>query len=100
MRAARVTLRAEVHGLRLAESTDLWYQGGGAFEPQTFGYVGRPSGGSRGLATLVDVGADVSLGALTLSAYAANASQRAVITGLFPGGSGRLFYLEAEVRRQ
>ena len=100
LRAARVTLRAEVHGLRLAESTDLWYQGGGAFEPQTFGYVGRPSGGSRGLATLVDVGADVRLGALTLSAYAANASQRAVITSLFPGGAARLFYVEAEVRRQ
>ena len=99
LRTARVTLRAEVHGLRLAESADLWYQGGGAFERQTFGYVGRPSGGSRGLATLLDVGADVRLGALTLSAYAANASQRAVIMRLFPGGAGRLFYLEAELRR-
>ncbi|MDP1858355.1 MAG: alginate export family protein [Gemmatimonadaceae bacterium] len=99
LRTARVTLRAEVHGLRLAESADLWYQGGGAFERQTFGYVGRPSGGSRGLATLLDVGADVRLGALTLSAYAANADQRAVIMRLFPGGAGRLFYLEAELRR-
>ena len=99
LRAARVTLRAEIHGLRLAESADLWYQGGGAFEPQTFGYAGRPSGGTRGLATLVDVGADVRLGALTLSAYAANASERAVIRNLFPGGAGRLYYLEAEIRR-
>ncbi len=35
LRAARVMLRAEIHGLRLAESADLWYQGGGAFERQT-----------------------------------------------------------------
>ncbi len=97
---ARLTLRADVHGLRLAESADLWYQGGGAFESQTFGYAGRPSGGSRDLALLMDVGADVRLGALTLSAYMANASQRAVIRSLFPGGSGRLFFVEAAVRRQ
>lgn len=96
---ARVTFRAEVHGLRLAESADLWYQGGGAFEPGTFGYVGRPSGGSRGLATLLDVGADVNLGALSLSAYVARASPRAAITHLFPSGAGRLFYMEATVRR-
>ena len=99
LRAGRVTLRADVHGLRLAESADLWYQGGGAFERQTFGYAGRPSGGSRGLATFADLGADVRLGALTLSAYAANADARTVAARIFPGGAGRLFYLEAELRR-
>lgn len=99
LRAGRVTLRADVRELRLAESADLWYQGGGAFERQTFGYAGRPSGGSRGLATLTDLGADVRLGALTLSAYAANADARAVAARIFPGGAGRLFYLEAELRR-
>ena len=97
---ARVSLRAEIHGLRLAESADLWYQGGGAFEPQTFGYTGRPSGGRRALAMLLDVGADVRFGALTLSAYMATARQRAVIQSLFPGGAGRLLFVEAAVRRQ
>lgn len=98
LRRGRVTLRGDLHGLRLAEASDLWYQGGGAFERQTFGYAGRASGGSRGLATVLDVGAGVRLGALTLSAYAANANQRAVITRIFPDGAGRLFYLEAELR--
>lgn len=99
LRYTRATLRIDLHGLRLSEPADLWYQGGGAFERQTFGYTGRASGGSRGLATLLDVGGDVRLGALTLSAYAAHASQRAVISRIFPGGTGRLFYLEAELRK-
>lgn len=38
-----VTLRADVHTLRLADRNDLWYSGGGAFQPGTFGYTGRPS---------------------------------------------------------
>ena len=41
LRPARtLTIRADVHSLRLADANDLWYQGGGAFQPRTFGYVG------------------------------------------------------------
>ena len=42
------TVRAEVHGLRLANGSDLWYLGGGAFQPWTFGYIGRAIAGNRG----------------------------------------------------
>jgi len=57
----RLTLRADVHALRLADKNDLWYSGGGAFQPGTFGFSGRPSNGQTGLATLYDVSGDVAL---------------------------------------
>src|SRR5712691_8731203 len=37
----RVTIRTDVHSLRVANGNDLWYSGGGAFQPSTFGYTGR-----------------------------------------------------------
>ena len=56
-----LTLRSDVHGLWLANSHDLWYSGGGAFQPWTFGFNGRPSNGATGLATLYDISADYQL---------------------------------------
>jgi hypothetical protein len=49
---SKLSLRSEVHALRLASASDLWYLGGGAFQPKTFGYTGRPSNGNRGLANV------------------------------------------------
>ncbi len=40
---ARVTVSSEFHALRLSNANDLWYGGGGVFQPWTFGYVGRPA---------------------------------------------------------
>jgi hypothetical protein len=40
---SKLSVRSEGHTLRLASASDLWYSGGGAFEPKTFGYTGRPS---------------------------------------------------------
>jgi hypothetical protein len=54
----RLTVRSDVHGLWLASSADLWYSGGGAFQPWTFGFQGRPSNGHAGLATLIDTSGD------------------------------------------
>ena len=36
-------------------------QGGGAYQPATFGYVGQPVNGNRRLATLLDASADVTV---------------------------------------
>jgi hypothetical protein len=36
-----LAIRSELHALRLASARDLWYGGGGAFQPSTFGYT-RP----------------------------------------------------------
>ena len=57
----RVAIRTDAHALRLANGNDLWYQGGGAFQPATFGYGGQPVGGRLALATLYDASADVLL---------------------------------------
>ena len=78
----RLSLRADIHSLRLAETNDLWYSGGGAFENQTFGYSGRPSSGRGDLATLVDMSADYQLfksTALTLYVAYANGGKPASI---------------------
>ncbi len=73
--AKRVTTRVDVHSLRLADGHDLWYQGGGAFQPTTFGYMGLPVGGHRGLGTLYDVSADVILTPqLAVGSYVGHAS--------------------------
>lgn len=54
----KLTLRMDVHDLRLADSHDLWYTGGGAFDNSVFGYTGRPSNGFSNLGTLWDISAD------------------------------------------
>lgn len=94
-------VRAGARRVRLSESADLWYLGGGAFEDETFGYTGRPSGGARGLSTILDLSVTVTPARwLTLEAFGALALEDDVIRGTYPGaGTGRLAYLEVELRR-
>jgi hypothetical protein len=89
-------VRADAHDLRLSNRNDLWYAGGGAFQPQTFGYTGRPSGGNRGLANLYDVSVDYRAGArLLLTGYFGYAVGRLVIRNIYPAGkNGALAYFE------
>ena len=54
---SQLTIASAVHWLQLANRADLWYSGGGAFDPNTFGYAGRPSGGHSGLANAFDLSA-------------------------------------------
>ena len=95
------TVRAGARRVRLSESADLWYIGGGAFEDETFGYAGRPSGGARGLSTILDLSVSVMPASwLTLEAFGALAVEDDVIRGTYPdAGAGRLAYLEVELRR-
>jgi hypothetical protein len=95
-----VTIRAEVHGLRLASAGDLWYLGGGAFQPWTFGYIGRATGGNRGLATLYDSGVDYNVNRqLTVSLYFAHAQGHSVMRAIYPRGpDANLGYLELTYR--
>jgi Alginate export len=94
-------VRVGARRLRLSESADLWYIGGGAFEDETFGYTGRPSGGARGLATILDLSLTVTPASwLTLEAFGALAPEDEVIRGIYPdAGTGGLGYLEVELRR-
>lgn len=91
------TVRGEAHALRLTSARDLWYQGGGAFQPWTFGYIGRPSGGARRLANLYDVSADYTVnGNWALSAYLGYTDGRAVVRSIYPAGDNTTFgYLES-----
>jgi hypothetical protein len=91
-----VSIRTEVHGLRLASGSDLWYLGGGAFQPWSFGYIGRTTNGSRGLATLYDASVDWNPNARwTVTGYYARAQGHAVMAGIYPRGKNANFgYLE------
>jgi hypothetical protein len=97
---ARVTVKTEGHWLRLASRRDQWYLGGGAFQPWTFGFQARPSGGAASLATLYDVSVDVTVnGHLSLQPYFGYAKGKSVVQSLYPQGrNGRFGYLELMYR--
>ncbi|MBV9744885.1 MAG: hypothetical protein JO099_14070, partial [Acidobacteriia bacterium] len=66
----KITITSEFHALRLSSANDLWYSGGGAYQPWTFGYTGRATSGRRSLANLYDTQVDYRATAkLTLTAY-------------------------------
>jgi hypothetical protein len=93
---SKVTLRTEGHALRLANAADLWYSGGGAFQPKTFGYTGRPSNNFRGLANVWDVSADYQITrSLSTTFYYGHAWGESVIAKIYPKDpNGQLFFLE------
>jgi hypothetical protein len=96
---ARVSLRGDVRHLRLSSASDLWYVGGGAFQKGTFGYVGRPGGGRKGLGTLFDVSIDYSIAPRTgVTVYAAGVRGGGVQSSIYPQGGNnpgsRFLYLE------
>ncbi len=104
----RWTLRSDARTLRLAEGNDLWYAGGGPFEPGTAGYAGRPANGgiagragSRTLASLVDLSAEFRWSPrVTVSAYSGHAAGGTVVENIHPGSERlRFTYLELELRR-
>ncbi len=96
----KVSVRTEVHVLRVADTHDLWYQGGGAFQPATFGYTGKPSGGQSRVATLYDTALDVTINRrLALTGYAAAARGGGVAAATYPQGPhAALGFVEANVR--
>ena len=98
--AKAVTVRADVHSLALANRNDLWYSGGGAFQPWTFGYTGRPSNGQTSLANLYDISADYTLNRhYAFTAYYAHASGKTVINKIYPASPlGDFGYLELNYR--
>lgn len=97
---ARVTTRFDLHRLWLSSADDLWYQGGGAFEHDTFGYAGRPSNGSKSFATLLDGGVEYNAGRhAAIGGYYGAAWGGAVVKGTYPAGQLAQFgYVEFTVR--
>jgi hypothetical protein len=98
--AKKVTVRSDVHWLRLADSQDLWYSGGGAFQPWTFGYTGRTSSNQSSLATLYDMSVDYNVSAhFVFSPYIGYAAGKSVIQAIYPQGQNGMYgYLELTYR--
>lgn len=94
---ARVSVSSEAHVLNLSSRQDLWYLGGGVFQPWTFGYVGRPSFGNRGLANLYDVSVDVRVAkGLAMNFYYGRAMGRGVTRAIYPDDKNAQFgFVEA-----
>jgi hypothetical protein len=83
--APKLALRSEVHALRLASASDLWYLGGGAFQRNTFGYTGRPSNGSRSLANVLDISADYRIThSFSATLYYGYAWGKSVVRSIYP----------------
>ncbi len=97
---SKLALRSEVHALRLASASDLWYSGGGAFQPKTFGYTGRPSSTNRGLANVWDLSADYQITpAFSTTLYYGHAWGKGVISSIYPkDANGQLIFLETNFR--
>lgn len=95
-----VAVRSELHAVRLASAQDLWYLGGGAFQENTFGYVGRTSGGSGSLADAWDISADFPLGrGFSITTYYSHAWGKGVIASIYPAGTTAQFgYVETNFR--
>jgi hypothetical protein len=96
---SKLSVRSEVHALRLANQADLWYLGGGAFQPRTFGYVGRPSNGNRSLANVWDLSADYKMThSLAITLYYGHAWGKSVIASIYPNDqNGQFAYVETNI---
>jgi hypothetical protein len=97
---AKVTISSEFHSLRLSNANDLWYSGGGVFQPWTFGYTGRNTSGRRSLGNLYDTSVEYRQSRkLTLTAYLGYTQGLASIKAIYPQGrNGQFGYLEGMYR--
>lgn len=96
---AQVSVRLDYHWLRLTESKDLWYSGGGAIKDDVFGYTGIPSSGRRELAQLVDASATIMLPSqFTLGLYYGHAFGQGVVRGTFAGAGADYGFAELTYR--
>jgi hypothetical protein len=96
----RLNIRSDIRWVRLSNANDLWYMGGGGFQPWTFGYVGRPSNGNRGMGRILDISAEYQMTPhVQLCGYVAHAQGKLVPQAIYPNGkNARLGYLELTYR--
>ncbi|HEY1756575.1 MAG TPA: alginate export family protein [Bryobacteraceae bacterium] len=97
---AKITASSEFHSLRLNNVNDLWYSGGGAYQPWTFGYTGRAVTARRSLANLYDTSIEYRAARkITLTAYLGYAQGLAIMEHIYPAGkNGQFGYLEVLYR--
>ena len=92
----KITISSEFHSLHLASASDLWYAGGGVYQPWSFGYVGRSTSGRRSLGNLYDTQVDYRLSRkITLTGYYGYTQGLAAMEQIYPKGKdGEFGYLE------
>jgi hypothetical protein len=99
----RLQIRSQIHKVKLDDHVDLWYNGSGAFQPSTFGYIGIPSlakaGRAGGLANYVDTAIEIQASShLRVSGYLGAFTGKGVLTAHSPGHKGGMAFAEAEYR--
>lgn len=78
--SAKLDLRADLHFLQLTAPSDLWYQGGGAFDNKVFGYTDRPGSSKGSFSSLCDLSVDYAVSKqLSVTAYYAHSFGKAVV---------------------
>jgi hypothetical protein len=93
------SVRADYHWLRLTDSHDLWYAGGGATNDHVFGFSGTPAHGRRELAHVVEVACDLKLHErVSAAAYYGHAFGQGVVGATFSGKDASYGYVELTVR--
>ena len=84
---AKITVSSEFHALRLSNANDLWYSGGGVFQPWTFGYAGRATSGRRSLGNLYDTSVEYrATRRVTFTGYFGYAQGLATMEQVYPAG--------------
>ena len=97
---AKWTISNEFHALRLSNASDLWYSGGGVYQPWTFGYTGRATSGKRSLGNLYDSSIEFRANRkMTFTGYVGYTQGLAAMEQIYPKGKdGEFGYLEALIR--
>jgi hypothetical protein len=94
----RVTLRTNYHWLRLTESADAWWSGGGAQKDDLFGFAAQ-IGGGHDLAHLVDLSATITVTPwMTIGAYYGHAFGGDVVAANFDGSEADYGFIETTLR--
>jgi hypothetical protein len=98
--SSKLSIFSEYHSLRLNDPHDLWYSGGGAYEPWSFGFAGRDTGGARSLANLYDTQADYSVSkSVSITLYCGYAQGLAAMRAIYPQGkNGQYGFVEFTYR--
>lgn len=97
-----ITIRADLHTLNLHEKNDLWYMGAGPTQKAgaIFGYLGRPSNGMEGLATVLEIAPGYAFSKyLSANLYYGHAFGKDIIRSIYNGSSGGDFF-SIEVKAQ
>jgi hypothetical protein len=92
-------VRSDYHWLRVTESADLWYSGGGAQNDDVFGFAGTPARGRHELAQLVDLSATVAVtGWMTVAGYYGHAFGGGVVSSTFRGRDADYGFVEMTLK--